>query len=274
MKKRKTLRVYTVLIYLFLYLPMLYLILFSFNTSKNAAYFEGFTFKWYSELVGSDLLKLLGNSVLLAVCASLLATLLGTTAAVGIFKMKKRSQNWIMTVTNIPMTNPDIVTGISLALLFSFFGYLFKTNTYLGFGTLLIAHVTFCLPYIVLSVMPKLYQMDNNLLDAALDLGCKPTGAFFRVVLPEILPGILSGMMMCFTYSLDDFIISYFVVGNDFTTLPLEIYNYVKKQISPTVYALFTLMFVIIMILLVSVNMIQSRQDKKREGKERKMFVQ
>ena len=139
---------------------------------------------------------------------------------------------------------------------------------------MLIAHVTFCLPYIVLSVMPKLNQMDQNLLDAALDLGCKPTGAFFRVVLPEIFPGILSGLMMSFTYSLDDFIISYFVVGNDFTTLPLEIYNYVKKQISPTVYALFTLMFAIIMLLLVSVNLLQSRQDKKRIGKERSTFVQ
>lgn len=274
MKKSRLLRSYTVLIYLFLYLPMLYLILFSFNSSKNAARFEGFTVKWYRELIGSGLLGLLGNSVLLAVCASLVATLLGTAAAVGIFKMKKRSQSWIMTVTNIPMTNPDIVTGISLALLFSFFGYLFKTNTYLGFGTMLIAHVTFCLPYIVLSVMPKLNQMDQNLLDAALDLGCKPTGAFFRVVLPEIFPGILSGLMMSFTYSLDDFIISYFVVGNDFTTLPLEIYNYVKKQISPTVYALFTLMFAIIMLLLVSVNLLQSRQDKKRIGKERSTFVQ
>ena len=262
MKKRKFLTVYSVVIYLFLYLPMLYLILFSFNTSKNAAVLEGFTFKWYHELIESNLLRLLGNSVLLAVCASLGATLLGTAAAVGIHQMKKRSQSLILAVTNIPMVNPDIVTGISLALLFSFFGYLFHTNTYLGFTTMLIAHITFCLPYIVLSVMPKLAQMDRNLMDAALDLGCTPFSAFFRVTLPEIFPGILSGLMMSFTYSLDDFIISYFVAGNNFTTLPLEIYNYVKKQISPTVYALFTLMFAIIMILLVSVNIIQSRQER------------
>lgn len=262
MKKRKFLNIYTVIIYAFLYMPMLYLILFSFNTSKNSARFEGFTFKWYKELVGSDLLKLLGNSVILAICASLLAAVLGTVAAVGMQYMRKRSRSLIMTVTNIPMTNPDIVTGISLALLFSFIGYVFKTNTYLGFGTMLIAHVTFCLPYVVLSVIPKLNQMDRNLLDAALDLGCTPVKAFFKVTLPEIMPGIVSGLMMSFTYSLDDFIISYFVVGNGFNTLPLEIYSYVKKQISPTVYALFTLMFVIIMFLLVFANTIRSRQEK------------
>ncbi len=262
MKKNKLLKVYTVFIYLFLFMPMAYLILFSFNTSKNSAKFEGFTFKWYGELIGSNLLKLLGNSVLLAVAASVIATVLGTIAAVGIQQMKKRSQSVVMTVTNIPMTNPDIVTGISLALLFSFFGFIFKTNTYLGFGTMLIAHITFCLPYCVLSVMPKLNQMDKNLLDAALDLGCTPFWAFVKVTIPEIMPGIVSGLMMSFTYSLDDFIISYFVAGNNFVTLPLEIYNYVKKQISPTVYALFTLMFVIIMVLLVSVNIIQTRQDK------------
>ncbi len=268
MKKSKFLSIYTVVIYMFLYLPMGYLILFSFNSSKNSAKFEGFTFKWYEELLSSKLLKLLGNSVLLAICASLIATIIGTVAAVGIQQMKKRSKSLVMTMTNIPMTNPDIVTGISLALLFSFIGFIFKTNTYLGFGTMLIAHVTFCLPYIVLSVMPKLAQMDKNLLDAALDLGCTPISAFFKVTLPEIMPGILSGFMMAFTYSLDDFIISYFVVGNNFITLPLEIYNYVKKQISPTVYALFTLMFVIIMLLLVSSSIIKSRQDNNINGKK------
>ena len=263
MKKSRLLLIYTVIIYLFLYLPMAYLILFSFNTSKNSAKFEGFTLKWYEELADSKLLELLGNSVLLAVCSAAIATVIGTIAAVGIQQMKKRSKSLVMTMTNIPMSNPDIVTGISLALLFSFIGFIFKTNTYLGFGTMLIAHVTFCLPYIVLSVIPKLAQMDSNMLDAALDLGCTPIAAFFKVTLPEIMPGIISGFMMAFTYSLDDFIISYFVVGNNFITLPLEIYNYVKKQISPTVYALFTLMFVIIMLLLVSSSIIQSRNDKK-----------
>ncbi len=263
MRKNKLLTVYTVIIYLFLYLPMACLVLFSFNSSKNPAKFESFTLKWYEELLTSKLLELMGNSILLAICAGIIATVIGTVAAVGIHQMKKRSKSLVMTMTNIPMTNPDIVTGISLALLFSFVGFIFKTNTYLGFGTMLIAHVTFCLPYIVLSVMPKLAQMDRNMLDAALDLGCTPLTAFFKVTLPEIMPGILSGFMMAFTYSLDDFIISYFVVGNNFITLPLEIYNYVKKQISPTVYALFTLMFVIIMLLLVSSSIIQSRQDKK-----------
>lgn len=266
MKKSRLLSIYTVIIYLFLYLPMAYLILFSFNTSKNSAKFEGFTLKWYEELADSKLLELLGNSVLLAVCSAAIATVIGTIAAVGIQQMKKRSKSLVMTMTNIPMTNPDIVTGISLALLFSFIGFIFKTNTYLGFGTMLIAHVTFCLPYIVLSVIPKLAQMDSNMLDAALDLGCTPIAAFFKVTLPEIMPGIISGFMMAFTYSLDDFIISYFVVGNNFITLPLEIYNYVKKQISPTVYALFTLMFVIIMLLLVSSSIIQSRNDKKSKS--------
>ncbi len=263
MKKSKLLSVYTAVIYLFLYLPMACLVLFSFNNSKNPAKFEGFTIKWYEELADSKLLELMGNSVLLAVCAAFIATVIGTVAAVGIQQMRKRSRSLIMTMTNIPMTNPDIVTGISLALMFSFVGFIFKTNAYLGFSTMLIAHVTFCLPYIVLSVMPKLAQMDRNMLDAALDLGCTPLSAFFKVTLPEIMPGILSGFMMAFTYSLDDFIISYFVAGNNFITLPLEIYNYVKKQISPTVYALFTLMFAVIMLLLVSSSIIQSRQDKK-----------
>lgn len=269
MKKGRFLKIYTAVVYLFLFMPMLYLVLLSFNTSKNTGSIEGFTLDWYAELFSSgDLIKLLGNSVLLAVCASVLSTVLGTMAAIGMYNMKKRARSAMMTVTNIPMTNPDIVTGISLALLFSFVGYIFKTNTYLGFGTLLIAHVTFCLPYIVLSVMPKLSQMDKNLLDAALDLGCTPMQAFFKVTLPEIMPGIISGLMMAFTYSLDDFIISYFVVGTDFNTLPLEIYNYVKKPISPSVYALFTLMFVIIMLLLVSTNLLQARQDKKSKTKE------
>lgn len=268
-KKNFVLKYYTILIYLFMYLPMAYLIMFSFNTSKNAAKFEGFTFKWYAELVDSNLIGLLKNSVILAVTSAIIATVLGTAAAIGIHAMKKRSQSVIMAVTNIPMTNPDIVTGISLALLFSFIGYVLRSNTYLGFGTMLIAHVTFSLPYIVLSVMPKINQMDKNLLDAALDLGCTPFSAFFKVTLHEILPGIISGMMMAFTYSLDDFIISYFVAGNDFNTLPLEIYNYVKKQISPTVYALFTVMFVLIMVLLISVNLIQSHQEKKTALKGR-----
>lgn len=266
---KKASKVFTALIFLFLYIPMVVLAVASFNTGNDIAVFKGFTFAQYGELFrDADLLRLLGNSLIIAVLSSVLATILGTMAAVGLHGARGRLRRAVMTLTNIPMTNPDIVTGVSLALLFAFTGTLLKINSILGFWTLLIAHVTFNLPYVILSVLPKLTQMDPDLEEAALDLGCTPTEAFFRVILHEILPGIVSGLMMAFTMSLDDFVISYFVTGSSFITLPVEIYNYTKKPIHPKIYALFTMMFLVILVLMVTMNLLQAR-DAGRKAKKR-----
>ena len=201
------------------------------------------------------------------VLSSITATVLGTMAAVGICKMKKRMRSLVLTVTNIPMTNPDIVTGVSLALLFVFIGSFMKQNNILGFWTLLIAHITFNLPYVRLSVMPRRNQMDRNLTDAALDLGCTPLQSFFKITMPEIMPGIISGLTMAFTLSLDDFVISYFVYGPSFSTLPIEIYSYTKKPMPPTIYALFTVMFISILLLLFLMNFAGNRKSRKVNDK-------
>ena len=262
---RKVNRVITVLIFIFLYIPMIVLAVASFNKGMDIAVFKGFTFNQYKELFRDrHLLGLLLNSVIVAVLSSLLATLLGTAAAMGIHRMRGRLRSAVMTMTNIPMTNPEIVTGVSLALLFAFVGTTLRIHSVLGFWTLLIAHITFNLPYIILNVMPKLSQMDPDLTEAALDLGCTPVQAFFKVTIHEILPGILSGALMAFTMSLDDFVISYFVTGSGFVTLPVEIYSYTKKPIQPKVYAMFTLMFLAILILMSVMNLLQAKSDKNR----------
>ena len=253
-------RIFTVIIFIFLYIPMIVLAIASFNKGADVAVFKGFTFHQYAELFrDGTLLTLLRNSLFIAVLSSLIATVLGTVAALGIHKMRGKMRSAVMTLTNIPMTNPEIVTGVSLALLFAFAGSLLRIKSILGFWTLLIAHITFNLPYIILNVMPKLSQMDPDLTEAALDLGCTPVQAFFKVVLHEIMPGI------AFTMSLDDFVISYFVTGSSFVTLPVEIYNYTKKPIQPKIYALFTLMFAVILIMMSVMNLLQAR-DKKQKG--------
>lgn len=269
---KKFSKVFTVIVFLFLYLPMIVLGLASFNAGTDVANWKGFTLDQYKELFQDGvLLPLLGNSFLIAVVASLVATVLGTIAAIGIHNMKRRPKALAMTLTNIPMTNPDIVTGVSLALLFAFGGVLLKKNNIMGFGTLLIAHITFDMPYVILSVMPKLTQMDPDLQEAAMDLGCTPLQAFFKVVIHEILPGIISGAIMAFTMSLDDFVISYFVYGPGFVTLPVEIYNYTKKPLHPKIYALFTLLFLVILLLMVLMNFLQARDaSRSRMPRRRK----
>ena len=263
---RKVNRVFTALVFVFLYIPMIVLAVASFNKGTDIAVFNGFTFDQYKELFrDKHLLSLLGNSVIIAVLSSLVATVMGTAAALGIHSMRGRLRSAVMTLTNIPMTNPEIVTGVSMALLFAFVGILLRTNAVLGFWTLLIAHITFNLPYVILNVMPKLSQMDPDLTEAALDLGCTPVQAFFKVVLHEIMPGILSGALMAFTMSLDDFVISYFVTGSGFVTLPVEIYSYTKKPIQPKVYAMFTLIFITILLLMVVMNLMQARDKTKRK---------
>ena len=269
---KKTNRVLTILMFIFLYIPMILLVVASFNTGKDITHFEGFTLQRYVELFQDDhLLRLLGNSLLVSILASLIATVFGTVAAVGINSLKPRMRKLVISLTNIPMTNPDIVTGVSLSLLFDFEGTkLLGQRDSLTFWTLLIAHITFNLPYVILNVMPKLQQMDSSLTNAAMDLGCTPVEAFFKVTLHEIMPGIVAGGIMAFTMSLDDFVISYFVSGLDFVTLPVEIYSYTKKPIQPKIYAMFTLLFGLIFVLMLTMNLLQLRSDKTKSVRRAK----
>ena len=270
---KKANRIFTILIFIFLYIPMAVLIIGSFNAGKSLSVFEGFTFNQYKELFrDDDLLGLLGNSLLIAILSTAIATAFGTFAAVGIHNLKPKLRKAVMTVTNIPMTNPDIVTGISLSLLFVFVGTgMLGHRESLNFWTLLIAHITFNLPYIILNVMPKLQQMDPALQDAAMDLGCTPVQSFFKVTLHEIMPGVISGAIMAFTMSLDDFVISYFVTGTEFVTLPVKIYSLTRKQIHPKIYAMFTLLFLLIFVLMVTMNLMQLRSDKRKERRQAKV---
>ena len=265
---RKFNKIFTIIIFVFLYIPMAVLFVGSFNEGNSLARFEGFTLGQYAELFRDpDMLGLLLNSLIIAVLSSSIATVFGTFSAVGIHKLNPKLRRVVMGLTDIPMTNPDIVTGISLSLLFVFVGTkMLGQRNALTFWTLLIAHITFNLPYVILNVMPKLSQMDNSLTDAAMDLGCTPLQSFFKVTLHEIMPGIVAGFIMAFTMSLDDFVISYFVTGMDFVTLPVEIYSYTKKPIPPKIYALFTILFLLIFVLLVTMNLLQLRAEKKKSS--------
>ena len=264
---KKTNKLLTILMFVFLYLPMVVLIVASFNTGKDITRFEGFTLQQYVRLFQDNkLLALLGNSLLVSILASLVSVVFGTISAVGIHNLNPKMRQTVLNLTNIPMTNPDIVTGVSLSLLFIFVGSgLLGARESLNFWTLLIAHVTFDLPYVILNVMPKLKQMDTSLTDAAMDLGCNRIQAFFKVTLPEIMPGIIAGGIMAFTMSLDDFVISYFVTGSDFITLPVKIYSDTKKPIQPKIYAMFTLLFALIFILMLTMNLLQIRADKRQK---------
>lgn len=211
-------KVYTAFIFLFLFAPIAILLVFSFNEAKSLSVFSGFSLKWYEELFRDDeTLNSVRNTLILAVSAALISTVMGTAAAVGINKLRNPLYaGTLNTVTNIPMVNPEIITGISLMLMFVFVGRLFGKATSLSFWTMLASHVTFCLPYVILQVLPKLQQMDKALPEAAMDLGCTPMRAFLRVEVPEILPGVITGLIMAFTLSLDDFVITYFTQGNGF----------------------------------------------------------
>ncbi len=253
-------KVYMTLIFIFLYAPIFVLITFSFNNSKSRVVWSGFTFKWYYRLFeNQDILSAFYNTLIVASVSAILATLLGTVAAVEISKIKKWPRQVIMNVTNLPMINPEIVTGVSLMLLFVFlynsFGILKP-----GLFTLILAHTTFCLPYVILSVMPKFRQMDPHIYEAAMDLGCSPTKAFFKVVIPQIVSGIITGMIMSFTMSIDDFVISYFVGGTT-QTLPIAVYSMTRKIVSPEINALSSVMFLSVFILLIVIN---SRQENDK----------
>ena len=263
---------YIGLIFLILYAPILVVILFSFNESGNLSYFSTFTLYWYKELFAdSEALDALKNSLILAVTSSIIATMIGTLAAFGISRAKNRYYRQAMeSVANIPMMNPDIVTGVSMMLLFVGVGAIIGAKSTLGFWTMLIAHTTFNLPYVILQVLPKFRQMDKNLTEAALDLGCTPMQTFFRVELPSIMPGIVSGLMMSFTLSLDDFVISHFVSSPDFKTLPLYIYTQTAHEVKFSMYALCTLMIIAIMLLLIAVNVAGSMGERRALKKARK----
>lgn len=255
-------KIYIGLCMLFLYAPILVLIVFSFNESKSRAFFTGFTFKWYRQLFENELIMTsLFNSLLIALLASAISAVVGTAAAVGISKFGKRARGVIMNVTYLPVLNPEIVTGISMMLLFVYFKNLFGFR--MGFGTVLIAHVTFCLPYVILNVLPKLRQMDQSLFEAAMDLGCHPMAALFKVVIPQIMPGITAGFLMAFTISLDDFVVTYFTSGSGFKMLPVTIYSMVKKKVNPQINALSTIIFLIVLALLAVMNIVEARRAKR-----------
>ncbi len=248
-------RIYLGLILAFLYIPIVVLIVQSFNDGKSRAKWEGFSFRWYGELFRDpNIMNALVITLSIALLAALFATVLGTFAAIGIHAMKRRPQSVMLALNNIPMTMPDIVTGISLMLLFIF------TRVERGFVTMLLAHITFDVPYVILSVMPKLKQMNKHSYEAALDLGAKPMYALFHVILPEVMPGVITGAMLSFTLSLDDFTISYFTTNPLVQNLSTLIYSQARKGIKPTMNALSALMFVALLVLLLLVN--------KRTGSE------
>jgi len=265
-------KVYTALIFIFLYAPIIVLIIFSFNDTDTASrtQFSGFTLRWYQRLFEDRyILEALLNTLIIAVVSAFASTVLGTMAAVGINRMKRMPKKVMMNITNFPMVNPEIVTGVSMMLLFVAAVSLFGGKS-LGMASLIIAHITFCLPYVILSVLPKLRQMNPNLFEAAQDLGCPPVRAFFKVVLPEIMPGIVTGMIMAFTLSIDDFVISYFTAGSSSSTLAMTIYGMTKKKVTPEINAISTLLFVTVLVLLAVINVREARQERKLAAEQRR----
>lgn len=264
---------YIFLVFALLYAPIVVLIVFSFNEGGSLSEFTGFSDVWYRELFSDDeALTALKNSLVLAVLSSLIATVIGTFAALGLHHMKNNFiKGSVNSITNIPMMNPDIVTGVSMMLLFVAVATIIKANNFMGFGTMLVAHTTFNLPYVLLSVTPRFNQLDKSLSEAAQDLGCTPARAFFSVELPEIIPGIVSGLMLGFTMSLDDFVISHFVSSPNFQTLPLYVYNQTVHNVKFSMYALCALIVAIILAILLIVNFAGSLSDKRGKTKTKKV---
>ena len=246
-------RFYLLIIFVFLYTPIVTLMVFSFNDSKSMGKWSGFTLKWYSQLFENQrIMEALKYTLIIAVIASVVATIIGTFAAIGIHKMKGLPKKALLNINNLPVLNPDIVTGVSLMSLFIF--VMPFLNIQFGFMTMLIAHITFNIPYVILSVLPKLKQLPTNITEAALDLGATPGYAMRKIILPQIKPGIISGLLMAFTMSIDDFVISFFTTGPGVTNLSIEIYSMARKGINPSINALSTLMFLTVLILLLIVN--------------------
>ena len=251
-------RFYLILIFIFLYTPIVTLMVFSFNDSKSMGKWSGFTLRWYTQLFqNARIMEALKYTIIIAVISSIVATVIGTFAAIGIHRMKGLPKKTLLNINNLPVLNPDIVTGISIMILFIFlFPLLNKIgiNAQFGFTTMLLAHITFNIPYVVLSVLPKLKQLPSNITEAALDLGATPGYAMRKIILPQIKPGIVAGLLMAFTMSIDDFVISFFTTGPGVTNLSIEIYSMARKGINPSINALSTLMFITVLILLLIVN--------------------
>lgn len=252
---------YVGLILIFLYAPIIVLAVFSFNSSKSRGHWTGFTLKWYVEMFQDrHIMSALYYTIVIAILAATIATIIGLASAIGIYNMNKINRSIIMNLTYLPVLNPDIVTGISLMILFIFI------NLDLGFLTMLIAHITFNIPYVILSILPKLKQMDKHLYEAALDLGATPFYAFWKVVLPEIMPGVVTGFILAFTLSIDDFVISFFTTGAGVSNLSILIYSMARRGISPTINALSTLMFVCVLLLLLLVNRTKNNETWRKEN--------
>lgn len=254
-------KIYIALIIIFMYAPIATLMVLSFNKSKSRAKWGGFTTKWYVSLFDNEaIMRALFNTISIAFLSAIVATVIGLLSCIAINSMKKRSKTFWMGITNIPMLNAEIVTGISLMLVFIFLGIKF------GFFTILIAHITFNIPYVILSIMPRMKTLNPSTYEAALDLGASPVKAFFKVVLPDLMPGVFSGFLMAFTMSIDDFVITHFTKGAGIDTLSTKIYTEVKKGIKPEMYALSTIIFITILVLLFLVNTISGKDNNNKSN--------
>lgn len=260
--KKALRKAYIGLIMAFLYAPIVLLILYSFNDSKSRANWGGFTTRWYKELFTDPaLMSALGTTLSIGILAAVISTILGTVGAIALFQMKRGPRHMLMSIVNLPMLNSEVVTGVSLMLLYA------MAHVQLGYITLLLSHVGFCVPYVVLSVMPKLRQLDPHLAEAAQDLGATPFQGFMRVILPDIMPGVFSGFIMALTMSIDDFVVSFFTTGSGVSNLSITIYTMAKRGISPKINALSTLIFLCVFILLIGINLSDLRSSSKSKKK-------
>ncbi|MBN2558926.1 MAG: ABC transporter permease [Clostridia bacterium] len=255
--KKAAKRIYMGLVFLFLYAPIILLIVYSFNSSKSRGQWGGFTLKWYAELLQDRQIKeALYFTIIIAVLATIISTIFGTLAAIGIHNMKRFPRSLSLNINNLPVLNPDIVTGVALMTLF------ISVNIQLGFVSMLIAHIVFCTPYVILAVLPKLRQLNRHIAEAAMDLGAKPSYALRKVIIPQITPGIISGALIAFTLSIDDFVISFFTAGTQVTNLSILIYSMAKRGVKPSINALSTIMFLTVLVLLLLIN---KKSDKGEE---------
>ena len=259
-KKQYFSKAYLLLIMAFFYLPIVYVVFFSFNDSKSLTNFTGFSFRWYEQMFANrTMMESIYYSVVIAVLATIISTIVGTVAAIGLSRSKRLIKETVSQVNNLSMLNPEIVTAIGLMLFFT------SLNIPFGFWTLLLAHIIFCIPYVMLSITPKLRQLDENLAEAALDLGCTPFQALIKVIIPQIMPGIVSGALIAFTMSFDDFVISYFVTGPGINNISTYVYSSVKR-INPSVNALSTIIVVAITLVLIIVNVVPLIRERKKKN--------
>jgi len=264
--KKYLAKIYMGIIFVFLYAPIIVLAIYSFNESKSRGNWTGFSFKWYIELFKDrDIKMALYYTLSIALISAIVSTILGTAASIGINSMKGKMKSVILNINYLPVVNPDIVTGIALMILY------ISLNIHLGFNTMLISHIVFSTPYVILSILPKLKQLDNNMTEAAMDLGASPMYALRKVIIPEIKPGIITGFLMAFTLSVDDFIISYFTKGEGVTNLSIVIYSMARRGVRPTINALSTIMLSIVLLLMIIINNRSNALEKSNIKKYKEM---